>query len=111
MHEAIQEHGIHEDDIWNFDETSFAVRLYTTLKVITAVDCSERPHTTIQGNHEWVTIIKCANSRGISIPPMIILKGKERQAAWYQEPNLHKDIGWKLALSKNGWTTDEIGLH
>ena len=24
---AIQEHGIHEDDVWNFDETGFAMPL------------------------------------------------------------------------------------
>ena len=36
MHAAIQEHGIHEDDIWNFDETGFAMGFCTTSKVITA---------------------------------------------------------------------------
>jgi hypothetical protein len=29
VHEAIQEHGIHED-IWNFDETGFAMGLCST---------------------------------------------------------------------------------
>ena len=85
--------------------------LCTTSKVITAIECRERPRTVIQGNCEWVTIIECISLKGIHIPPMIILKGKEQQAAWYQEPNLHADTGWKLALSQNGWTTDEIGLH
>ncbi|ODM22204.1 hypothetical protein SI65_03050 [Aspergillus cristatus] len=108
VHAAIQEHGIHEDDIWNFDETGFAMGLCTTSKVITAVERSERPRTVIQGNREWVTIIECINSKGISIPPVVILKGKEHQAPWYQEPNLHP--AWKLTNSANGWTTDEIGL-
>ena len=105
---TIQEHGIHEDDIWNFDETGFAMGLCTTSKVITAVERSERPRTTIQGNREWVTIIECVSTKGIHIPPAVILKGKEHQAAWYQESNLHPD--WKLANSANGWTTDKIGL-
>ena len=39
---------------------------------------------------------------------MVILKGKEHQAPWYQESNLPQD--WKLTTSANGWTTDEIGL-
>jgi hypothetical protein len=77
VHATIQEHGIHEDDIWNFDETGFAMGLCTTLKVITAVDRSERPRTVIQGNREWVTIIKCVSSKGLPIPPVVILKGKE----------------------------------
>lgn len=105
---AIQEHGIHEDDIWNFDETGFAMGLCTTSKVITAVERSERPRRVIQGNREWVTIIECVSSKGIPIPPVVILKGKEHQAPWYQEPNLPPD--WKLTNSTNGWTTDEIGL-
>ncbi|ODM14306.1 hypothetical protein SI65_10303 [Aspergillus cristatus] len=113
VHKAIEEHGIHEDDIWNFDETGFAMGLCTTSKVITAVERSERPRTVIQGNQEWVTIIECVSSKGISTPPVVILKGKEHQAAWYQEPALLQDRNrdWRIAKSDNGWTTDEIGLH
>ncbi|ODM19019.1 hypothetical protein SI65_05636 [Aspergillus cristatus] len=106
---AIQEHGIHEDDIWNFDETGFAMGLCTTSKVITAAERSERPHTVTQGNHEWVTIIECIGSSSCHILPLIILKGKEQQATWYQEPNLPQE--WQIATSPNGWTTDAIGLH
>ena len=40
---------------------------------------------------------------------MVILKAKEHQAAWYQEPGLPKD--WILTTSENGWTTDKIGLQ
>ena len=91
VYEAIQEHGIHEDDIWNFDETGFAMGLCTTSKVITAVECSERPHTVIQGNWEWVTIFECISSSGCYIPPLVILKGKEQQAIWYQESDLSQE--------------------
>ena len=107
--ETIQEHGIHEDDIWNFDETGFAMGLCTTSKVITAAERSERPRTVIQGNREWVTIVECIGSRGCYIPPLIILKGKEQQATWYQESTLPKE--WRIATSPNGWTTDIIGLR
>ena len=109
VYEAIQEHGIHEDDIWNFDETGFAMGLCTTSKVITAVERSERPRTVIQGNREWVTIIECIGSSGCHIPPLVILKGKEQQAIWYQESDLPQE--WQIATSPNGWTTDSIGLH
>jgi hypothetical protein len=109
VYEAIQEHGIHEDDIWNFDETGFAMGLCTTSKVITSTERSERPRTVIQGNREWVTIIECIGSSGWSIPPLIILKGKEQQANWYQESQLPAE--WRIATSPNGWTTDSIGLY
>jgi hypothetical protein len=52
VHATIQEHGIHEDDIWNFDETGFAMGLCSTAKVITTVERSERPRSVIQGNRE-----------------------------------------------------------
>ena len=109
VYEATQKHGIHEDDIWNFDETGFAMGLCTTSKVITAAERSERPRTVIQGNREWVTIIECIGSSGCHIPPLVILKGKEQQAIWYQEPDLPQE--WQIATSPNGWTTDSIGLH
>jgi hypothetical protein len=65
--------------------------LSTTLKVITSVERSERPRRVIQGNRKWVTIIECVGSKGISIPPAVILKGKEHLATWYQELNLPLD--------------------
>jgi hypothetical protein len=54
--------------------------LSTTLKVITSVEHSKRPHRVIQGNYKWVTIIEYIGSKGISIPPVVILKGKEHLA-------------------------------
>jgi hypothetical protein len=52
VRDTIQEYGINEDDIWNFDETGFAMGLYSSSKVITAVERSERPRRVIQGNRE-----------------------------------------------------------
>jgi hypothetical protein len=50
------------------------------------------------------------SSKGISIPPWIILKAGSQQAAWYQESALFNK-GYAIARSQNGWTTDEIGLQ
>jgi hypothetical protein len=105
---TIQEHGIHEDNIWNFDETGFAIGVCSTSKMITAVERSERPRRVIQGNREWVTIIETIGSRGVYLPPVIILKASAQQAAWFQEPKLPRN--WWISTSQNGWTTDEIGL-
>ena len=108
IRKAIQEYGIHEDDIWNFDETGFAMGLCSTSKVITAVEHSKRPQRVIQRNCEQVTIIKYASSKGIAILPVFILKGKEHQATQYQKPNFPQDQ--KITNSANGWTIDKIGL-
>jgi hypothetical protein len=82
--------------------------LCSTSKVITVVERSERPRRVIQGNREWVTVIKTIGSKGIYLPPVIILKASIQQAAWFQEPKLPRD--WWISTSQNGWTTDEIGL-
>lgn len=82
--------------------------LCSNSKVITAVERSKQPRKVIQGNHEWVTIIETIRSRGIHLPPVIILKASFQQAAWFQEPKLPHD--WWISTSQNGWTTDEIGL-
>lgn len=82
--------------------------LCTTAKVITAAERSELSRRVIQGNRERVTIIETIGSKGVHLPPVIILKGGFQQAAWFQEPKRAGD--WWIATSQNGWTTDEIGL-
>jgi hypothetical protein len=52
VHATIQEHGIHENDIWIFDETGFTMGLCSTAKVITAAEHSEQPCRVIQGNRK-----------------------------------------------------------
>jgi hypothetical protein len=46
----------------------------SSLKVITAVDRSERPRRVIQGNCEWVTAIETIGLKGVHLPLVIILK-------------------------------------
>lgn len=50
-------------------------------------------------------MIEGVNAFSWTIPPFIILAGKVHQSGWYQglPPN------WVLAVSNNGWTTDEPG--
>jgi hypothetical protein len=59
------------------------------------------------GNREWVTAIEAIGADGYSLPPCVIFKGKVAVAGWFD--NLPKD--WRIEVSANGWTTDEIGLR
>ncbi|EDN11369.1 conserved hypothetical protein [Histoplasma mississippiense (nom. inval.)] len=61
----------------------------------------ERP-----GNREWVTAIESVNASGWAPPPYIILKGHNIQEGWFDG----LPEGWRLDVSPNGWTTDEIGI-
>jgi hypothetical protein len=78
-----------------------------TSKVVTSSDTIGRTTVVQPGNRDWVTTIECINASGWSFPPFIILSGKLHQASWYRD----LPIGWVVALSDNGWTTDELGLE
>lgn len=69
-------YGIHEEDIYNFDETGFQMGVITTAKVITGSEQGNRPVTIQLGNREWVTVIECISSYGWALPPMIYSKAR-----------------------------------
>jgi hypothetical protein len=106
---TILKHGIQEADIYNFDETGFAMGVISTAMVITSAERSGRARTKQPGNREWVTVIQGVNALGWAIPPFIILKGKYHLQSWYDDSPLPDN--WILATSDNGWTTNERGLE
>jgi len=99
--------GILHEDVYNFDETGFMMGVAATSKVVTSADTIGRATVVQPGNREWVTAIECINASGWCLPPFVILAGKLHQASWYKD--LPPD--WAIALSDNGWTTDELGLE
>ncbi|EED23902.1 pogo transposable element, putative [Talaromyces stipitatus ATCC 10500] len=108
VREVIQEYGILSEDIYNFDETGFAMGLCASAKVITGSDRYGRPNLLQPGNHEWVTAIEAVNSAGWALPSYVIFKGTTyHQQGWFE--TLPQD--WRLDISNNGWTTDEIGIR
>jgi hypothetical protein len=46
---------------------------------------------------------------GWVIPPFVIFQAKHHLSAWYKEEDLPYD--WVVTVSKNGWTTNELGLQ
>jgi hypothetical protein len=105
---TIDENGIQTEDIYNFDETGFAMGLIATAKVITRADYYGRRGLLQPGNREWVTSIECVGATRFVLPPTIIFKSTlYQQYAWFEDlPN-----DWRIEISPNGWTTDEIGLR
>jgi hypothetical protein len=107
VRETIMEYGILPEDIYNFDETGFAMGLCATAKVITGSDRYGRPNLLQPGNREWVTAIESVNATGWALPSYIIFKAKTYyQEGWFDTlPD-----NWRLDISNNGWTMDEIGI-
>ncbi|EFQ90857.1 hypothetical protein PTT_12453 [Pyrenophora teres f. teres 0-1] len=102
-------YGIQDEDTYNFDEAGFIVGQISTGAVVTASERRGRPKAVQQGNREWTTVIQGINATGWAIPPFIIFKGRYHLSALYKEDNLPQD--WVIAVSENGWTTNELGLQ
>jgi hypothetical protein len=106
VEETRQAYGIQDGDTYNFDETGFMMGVGSSSKVVTSADTVGRAIHIQPGNRDWVTTIEGICAAGWSIPPFIILAGKLHQAGWYTG----LPAGWVLAVSDNGWTTDQLGL-
>jgi hypothetical protein len=101
-------YGILDEDVHNFDEAGFMMGKITTQLVVTGSERRGRPKAIQPGNREWTTVIQGINAAGWAIPPFIIFAGKHHLSAWYEE-DIPRD--WAIAVSDNGWTTNEIGVE
>ena len=105
--ETITRYGILPDDIYNFDETGFAMGLVSTAKVVTRAEYYGRRSVLQPGNREWVTAVETVNALGWALPPLIIFKGKRYLESWFCDT----PTDWRFEVSPNGWTSDDIGLR
>lgn len=105
---TIDKYGIVDEDIYNFDETGFTMGQISSEMVVTSSERRNRPRTIQQGNREWVTVIQGVSSYGYAVPPYIIVAGKNHLSSWYENSPLPYD--WVIAVTQNGWTTNERGL-
>jgi len=101
------EYGITDEDVYNFDETGFQMGVMLHGLVVTAKERSSGPKHLQPGTREWVTVIVAVQASGHPLPPFVIFKAKKHQTAWYAE---HLPRDWILAVSSNGWITNEIAL-
>jgi hypothetical protein len=105
----IAKHGIADEDIYNFDETGFAMGVISTGKVVTSSKKAAKAKLIQPGNREWVTVIQGVGATGFCLPPFIVVAGKNHLSTWYQNSPLPPDC--VITTSPNGWTTNEIGLQ
>ncbi|KAJ6258548.1 hypothetical protein Dda_6592 [Drechslerella dactyloides] len=108
--EAVKaKYGIADNDIYNFDETGFAMGMISTTTVVTGAESRDKAKLAQPGNREWATVIQGVGAEGWALPPFIILAGQYHLASWYTATKLPAD--WVIALSDNGWTTNELALQ
>jgi hypothetical protein len=108
VEDTITQYGILPEDIYNFDETGFAMGLVSTAKVVTRAEYYGRRSVIQPGNREWVTTVEAINACGWVLPPMIIFKSKRYLESWF---SIDIPDDWRIEVSPNGWTNDAIGLR
>lgn len=99
-------HGIHKDDIYNFDESGFRIGYCQNTMVVTSTERKQRPKALVSDSTQWTTVIAAINSQGWSVPPYILFSGKEMNRAWFK----HLPPQWKLGVSPKGWTSNAHGV-
>jgi hypothetical protein len=102
-------YSIVDSDFYNFDETGFMLGIISPAMVVTRADRRGRGKAVQLGNREWATAIACINSEGWSIPPFLVVQGKNHLASWYTEGGLLHD--WVIKPTSNRWTNNETGLE
>jgi hypothetical protein len=88
LQNTVATYGILNDDIYNFDETGFAMGIASTSRVVTTSDRQGRPPQLQPGDREWAMSIECINAKGWYLPLMIIFKGKVHISTWYKNNDL-----------------------
>ncbi|KAJ8113250.1 hypothetical protein OPT61_g4571 [Boeremia exigua] len=101
-------YSICDEDVYNFDKAGFIMGKIMSQLVVTGSERRGRPKAVQPGNREWVTVIQGINAAGWAIPPFIIFAGQHHLSAWYEE-DIPRD--WAIAVSDNGWTTNELGVE
>lgn len=48
-----------------------------------SADHKGKPNLMILRDREEVTVVECVSSKGITIPLLVMIKGKQKQASWY----------------------------
>lgn len=106
---TIAKYGILESDIYNFDETGFALGIISNIgMVVTSAERRGRPRQAQQGNREWATVIQAVSAQGYAVPPYIIVAGKVLMTSWFEDTSLPED--WRITTTETGWITNEKGL-
>jgi hypothetical protein len=99
--------GINDPNIYNMGESRSAIGGEQRSKVILPVE-EKGAFKKQDGSCEWATLIECIRVIGGDIPSFLIVKGKHILLDMCE---LFGSSRATLAVSDNGWTSNELGLE
>lgn len=108
----MKKYTIDPDNLWNFDETGYAVGggLSTRSRVIVPA------HLKVifkvgADNREWVSVIEGISATGNYLKPYFIFKGKNTLRRFAPVMNKLYPKGWNYGFSENGWTDSKHAVE
>ena len=106
LRRVIEEHNIESENIYNMDESGFAIGdVEASQRIINATICQR--FQAKPGCQKWVTALECICATGSSLPPLIIFKGENFSCQWIPA-DIHK--AWRFDGNTKGWMSNKHGL-
>ena len=100
---AIAEYNIQPENMYNMDESGFAIGTIEASKVIINKYIRER-YQAQPGRQEWVTSVECICADGTYIPPLLIFRAENISTSWIPN-NFPND--WRISCNSKGWTSNQ----
>ena len=105
--ETMDTYKIDKSNIYNMDETGFAIGSMESTRVI--VDSTIRTRWQANpGRQEWVTVVECIGTDGMVLEPLVIFKGKNLSSQWIPKS---LNGNWCFGATSKGWTSNHHGVE
>jgi 4-hydroxybenzoate polyprenyltransferase len=94
---------------YNIDETGIIEGITDNGLVVEAAEKRSEQKKN-PGSHAWTSILEGISALGKVLPPLIIFRGKNVQAQWFEE-DLKAYGDWEFVTTEKGWTNSAVCLE
>jgi hypothetical protein len=105
---VIDEFNISIENIYNMDESGFAIGTIERSVTIINSEIRTRLQRANPGRQEWVTSVECICADGTALPPLIIFKAENLSHEWIPADTPQD---WAFSCNSKGWTSNQHGLE
>jgi hypothetical protein len=108
---AVNEYKVQKADIWNMDETGLRVGVGRGQWVVVPAGQEQGRFTNLIGSHgdtEHISIVEAISANGVTIAPLIIIKGAVIQARWFSD---FQDGDIAVGVSDSGYSNDLLSFQ
>ena len=107
LEKVLAEYNIKPENIYNMDESGFAIGEKEAGKVIINAEVRQKFQAK-PGRQEWVTVVECICADGTVVPPLVIFKAENLSIQWIPA-NINGH--WRFSCNSKGWTSNKHGVQ